>query len=323
MSGYGTYIWDNYRNNSLSHPTIIVYRGQWLEGERHGSGILNFGLGFGAHYNGEFRKNQKHGAGMLISNNGSLLQKKQLFQNDNLSALNPEDFDGTSKEWKLDQVSEYFIFDICDNSVGLHYHINQAIKQLDKQQEIRNEIIDEFIQCNKIMFGNTLMYKENCNDRTTKDMINFELSSLRKSLQCYEGDLKRIYYKYSTVLNTKGIKFRPVLIRLYLWQMYYDCNVHKKGLTLVEIDNIFSQNPKALARSPHNPFEPIFFWQFLYSILSVANRLYTKKQLPGPKPDTILARAFRTFMDKDILPGIQQQTGKLDISLPSDDFEID
>ncbi|CAG4998671.1 unnamed protein product [Parnassius apollo] len=287
LSGYEGE-WDLYAREGKG--LMIWPNHDWMKGQRHGCGMLNFGYDFGAHYAGEFVCNQKHGKGMLVSNNGFILRNKQLFQDDNLSASVPED----NHNWKREHLQGLYKFDISSNSVDLCYHIEQAIKDIEKQQQ------------NDGMDG-----KEISRHHISSDLINFELRSLRKSLQYYETDLKIIYYKYCTICNTNKITFTPVLMRLYLWQIYYDCGIHEKGLTLVEIDNIFCQNPKWLARSPHDPFEPIFFWQFLHSLLSIASKLYAKKQLPGAKPDTILANAFRAFMEKDILPGAKQQRGLL------------
>ncbi|XP_013168167.1 PREDICTED: radial spoke head 10 homolog B-like [Papilio xuthus] len=308
MSGNGTYIWDTFCNNTLSQPSVIMYRGQWLRGQRHGCGLLQLGLSLGAHYTGEFKHNQKHGAGILVSNNGFILKSKQLFQDGNLDT-NSEDVDiSNAKGIKYDQTVEPYKFDIIDNSVGFRYHVKQAIKNIDKQQQIRQAMINKFIESNKKLYENLrLSNRDEIDENIPDDLIEFELRALDNSLRCYESDLKRIYYKYCTLCNSKKINFTPILIRLYLWQMYYDCNIHEKGLTLVQIDNIFAQNPRWLASSPHDPFEPVYYWQFIHSLISVANKLYAKRVLPGPKPDTILANAFRKFMDKDILPGVTQQ----------------
>ncbi|XP_063529646.1 uncharacterized protein LOC134740919 [Cydia strobilella] len=48
-----------------------------------------------------------------------------------------------------------------------------------------------------------------------------------------------------------------------------------------------------------------------HSLITVASKLYAKTTFPGPKPDTILASAFRTFMDKDVLPGSVCHKGHL------------
>ncbi|XP_059060430.1 radial spoke head 10 homolog B-like isoform X2 [Achroia grisella] len=319
MSGYGLYIWDAHYNNTMSLPSINAYRGSWEKGQRNGYGILNLGLGLGSHYKGEFKNNKKHGVGKFITNNGLILQEKYLFHDDNIGTMS---FDNQEEKTapqnlKHTQSQEPFKFDICDSTVGLMYHIEQALKNIDKRQEIRANIISEYIENNKTLEMDVagVARKEDIQCQQSKVynfdyIIDFEKISLRKSLRCYETDLRNIYYKYATICNTKEINFTPVLIRLYLWQLYFDCNVHEKGLTLAEIDVIFHQNPLWLARSPHNPFEKIYFWQFIHSLILVASKLYAKRQLPGKKPDTILANAFRTFMDNDVLLSAGRRKGR-------------
>nr|XP_021184111.1 radial spoke head 10 homolog B isoform X4 [Helicoverpa armigera] len=319
MSGYGIYIWEACYNNTLALPSISAYRGMWEKGQRNGYGVLNLGLGLGSHYKGEFKKNKKHGVGKFVTNNGFILQDKNLFVDDNLGPVMSFStrFSQESRR-TITANNEPYQFEICDDTVGLIYHIDQALKNIDKQAEIRTNIINEFLENNKHiekemsqMAGKEeLPSEEAIKLENFDDLIMFEESSLHKSLRCYETDLLNIYYKYATICNTEEIGFTPVLTRLFLWQLYYDCNVHERGLTLVEIDRLYHQNPEWLARNPHNPFEKIYFWQFLHSLISVASKLYAKREMPGTKPDTILASAFRTFMELDVLPGSSRQIGK-------------
>lgn len=291
----------------MSCPSLCAYRGFWHRGKRNGFGVLNLGLGLGSFYRGEFLNNKKHGAGKFVTNNGLILQHKSLFIDDNISPLNQE-----KKENEFNKLEEPYTFDICDNSVGLIYHIEQVIKNIDKQAEIRTKIINEFIENNKqfnILPVSKRETQENINEFSFEDLVNFEISSLSKSLRCYESNLKNIYYQYATICNKEEIHFTPILIRLYLWQLYFDCNIHDKGLTLVEIDKLFHENPEWLSKNPHNPFDKIYFWQFQHSLITVASKLYAKRQLPGRKPDTMLANAFRIFMEKDILPGAGRKRG--------------
>lgn len=301
----------------MALPSINAFRGMWYKGQRHGYGILNLGLGLGSHYRGEFKNNKKHGVGRFVTNNGLILQDKNLFNDDNLgSSLSSSNNNGSrySQDSKHHSV-EPIKFEICDSSVGLIYHIDEALKNIDKQAIIRAGIINDYIEYNKAEKDFSQIARkddegsEEMRPEHLDDFILFEESSLRKSLRCYETDLANIYYKYATICNTREIRFKPVLIRLFLWQLYYDCNVHERGLTLVEIDNIFHRNPEWLARTPHNPFEKVYFWQFLHSLISVASKLYAKRDMPVTKPDTILASAFRAFMELDVLPGSSRQRG--------------
>ncbi|XP_047544579.1 radial spoke head 10 homolog B-like [Vanessa atalanta] len=315
MSGYGVYIWDAYYNNSMSSPSLCAYRGSWEKGTRNGYGVLNLGLGLGSFYKGEFKNNKKHGVGRFVTNNGLILQHKQLFFDDNIGHLNSKVQENEFTGHLYTQLEEPYTFDICDNSVGLIYHIEQGIKNIDKQHEIRAAIINDFIEFNKATHSLSIAPKEEVRGEISKfdfdDFIEFEVDSLRKALKCYESDLKKIYYRYATICNREEIHFTPVLIRLYLWQLFYDCNIHTKGLTLFEIDKAFHENPDWISKRPQDPFETIYFWQFQHYLITVSRKLYAKKHLPTKKPDSMIGNAFRIFMEKDVLPGAGRRRGKL------------
>lgn len=311
MSGYGFYIWGAFYNNSMSLPSLCAYRGLWEKGERNGHGILNLGFGLGSYYEGEFKHNKKHGAGKFVTNNGLILQHKHLFVDDNVGIMTQEQKSDSDMQ-RYTQLVEPFSFDICDSRVGIIYHVEQVIKNIDKQQETINETVNEFLRANNSQTSH-VSKKETLDELSVidiRDLMDFEVNSLWKALRCYETNLKSIYYQYATICNKDEIHFTPILIRLFLWQLYFDCKVHEKGLTLVEIDRAFHENPQWLSRSPHNPFEKIYFWQFQHALITVASKLYAKRQLPGKKPDTMLAGAFRFFMDTDILPGVGRKKGR-------------
>ncbi|CAH2234939.1 jg10420 [Pararge aegeria aegeria] len=300
------------------------YAGTWHCGTKHGQGVINYPRSPKNSYDGqwayvhttkgEFKHNKKHGVGKFVTNNGLILQHKHLFVDDNVGLLTREEQESECAVDKYTQlVVEPFAFDICDRTVGLTYHIEQAIKNIDRKQEILTGIVKEFMGANNL--PTPLGYKDEKHHEMTStnfaNLIDFEVSALSKALRCYEANLKNIYYRYATICNKEEIHFTPILIRLYLWQLYYDCNIHDKGLTLVEIDREFHENPQWLSSSPHNPFEKIYFWQFQHSLITIASKLYAKRKLPGNKPDTMLASAFRCFMENDILPGAGRKKGKL------------
>lgn len=314
MSGYGVYIWDSYYNNSMSSPSLCAYRGFWEKGKRNGYGVLDLGLGLGSFYKGEFKNNKKHGAGRFVTNNGLIIQNKHLFFDDNMSHKTKLKENEISENKNTHTILENpYTFDICDTTVGLVYHIEQGIKNIDKQSEMRATIINDFIETNKLPKSVSCAPKEDLNSSNGEfdfeDLLRFEVNALHKALRCYESDLKYIYYQYATICNKEEIHFTPILIRLYLWQLYFDCNIHNKGLTLVQIDEAFHENPEWISKNPHDPFEQIYFWQFQHNLITVARKLYAKRQLPGKKPDSMIGNAFRMFMEKDILPGAGRKRG--------------
>ncbi|KAI8428007.1 hypothetical protein MSG28_002307 [Choristoneura fumiferana] len=304
----GTVYFGQFKDNEINGKGMIQWKDDtWYEGEfagnlRHGHGLYVNSRAQRS-YAGGWHLATKHGKGVIYysktfknSYDGEWVHHKKLFIDDNLG---PEDDDYAQnfRDSKYPEIREPYTFDICDSTVGLIYHIQQALKNFDRQVEVRTVIINEFIENNKGLEGDGA-YKQSSRKEDVsvataqiniEDLINFEETSLIKSLKCYETELRHIYYNYATICNNVEIHFTPVLIRMYLWQLYFDCNMHDKGLTFVQIDNIFFKNPAWIARTPHNPFEKIYFWQFLHSLISVATELYAKRHFPGTKPDTILA----------------------------------
>lgn len=328
MSGYGLYIWDFIFNSSMSLPAFNVYHGEWLKGERNGYGKMFFGVNMGSHYKGAFQNNMKNGYGKLVSNCGAIMQHKKLFIEDNMlmpSIDSPDDSVLAKvpkipkarkhrKHRRLDplaQVNSPRLTPVNDDNISLVYHIEQVLNTLDNQEEIRHEIVNEFFINNKNLQTTSMVVNVTEQEpHDIEDFIVFEERGLKNAIRSYESELRQIYYTYATVFNSEEIFFTPIMMRLQLWQLYYDCGVHKKGLPLVEIDRLFSQNPEWLAKNPHNPFEKVYFWQFMQSLICVARVLFARRKLPQVKPDTVLGTAFRMFMDAIIMPGAGMRSGR-------------
>lgn len=307
MSGHGTYIWNAQCNNTLALPVMSVYRGDFEKGERSGKGTLSFGLDWGANYDGFFKNNKKHGVGKVVTNNGLIIQNDKLFRCDIMRpASESTDVKQEPEEtWILDPL----YFDICDEIVGLSYHVDKAYENLDRQAELNTSIINDYIENNRYIEIDvspkemTLKEVVFIDSQYNQETLDFEKKALRNVVREYQSYLVRIYYKYCEICNNEPVSFTSQLIRLFFWKFYWDCNLNTKGLTLVEIDNLLHSNPAWYSKSPHNPFQKIFFWQFIHSMIAVASKLYARKVLPGPKPDTIVANALRKFINEDVLPG--------------------
>ncbi|KAI5633946.1 hypothetical protein NE865_13312 [Phthorimaea operculella] len=325
MSGYGLYIWGLCYNNSMSLPSTCAYRGCWSRGKRTGFGLLDLGFGLGSHYKGEFKENKKHGMGKVVTNNGLIVKHKQLFIEDGIKPKVQEESCDKLELCSIKRVihdhKDPMELNFCDNNQGLQFHIEEAIKNLDKQPEVMALIINDYIEYNQTY--DLDLEDAICDDvkkvseQIPEDMVEFEKDALNKAIRCYQKELNNIYFHYATICNTDPIHFNPILIRLYLWQFYYDCDMHEKGLLLAEIDEMFARNRNWLSKTPHGPFESVYFWQFINSLISVACRLYAKRNLPGPRPDTVVAIAFREFMDNDALPNLGRCKGYLPQSFGS------
>lgn len=304
MSGRGTYIWNAQYNNTLALPVISVYRGDFEKGNRSGKGSISFGVDWGAHYEGFFKNNKKHGMGKVVTNNGLIIENDELFRSDIIQPMHDE-------EHKLGEsrLFDSLHFNICDGNVGLRYHVEKAYENLDREAETKAYIVNEYIKNNRYLeidvSPKKMILKEVIfiDSQYNQETLDFEQRVLHNAVRVYQPHLVRIYYKYCMICNDEPVSFTPQLIRLFLWKFYWDCNLNAKGLTLVEIDNIFHSNPDWCCKSPHHPFQKIFFWQFIHTLIAIAYKLYPRKALPGPRPDTLVATAFRKFMEEDVLPG--------------------
>lgn len=131
---------------------------------------------------------------------------------------------------------------------------------------------------------------------------NFIIWNLRK--------LEEIYTLYSKFTNPKT-KTKPVLVRLFLWQLLRDIEYTVSGVSLVESDLYFANNPNSCVESLHSPFEEIYFWQFLQYLVGCSWLFYQKKcdtsqcTLPG-----IVVNVFKTFLEQVIFSNYGKFEGK-------------
>lgn len=96
------------------------------------------------------------------------------------------------------------------------------------------------------------------------------------------------------------------MIRLFLWQLYRDCKIPNEGVSLTETDKLLTEYCET--DNVHNPFELIYFWQFLHSLIGVAYRLYVDDCV-NCIHEGILKTAFNRFLENNIFPNIGNHTG--------------
>lgn len=77
------------------------------------------------------------------------------------------------------------------------------------------------------------------------------------------GILRQVYDKYASICVTHQLDYKPVLVRMYLWQLWRDLGIVDDTITIYDIDLVLSQNPQSGYQTVHGPFEKIYFWQFL------------------------------------------------------------
>ncbi|CAG9764573.1 unnamed protein product [Ceutorhynchus assimilis] len=145
----------------------------------------------------------------------------------------------------------------------------------------------------------------NCDPFSTSQQYPPSSIELKNLIINYLPQLRNIYKMYATLCvdETSNLSFEPVLIRLFLWQLYRDIGVtNSGGLSIVDIDEMLMKNPNSCLQTLNNPWEPIYFWQFLQAIVGVAYLLFTTENLMEFTPSSgFMYHRIRDFLDKKLL----------------------
>ncbi|CAH2007284.1 unnamed protein product [Acanthoscelides obtectus] len=110
-----------------------------------------------------------------------------------------------------------------------------------------------------------------------------ETKMLQNMITVYLPQLRALYEKYASITVNEGqtLNFKPVMVRLFLWQLLRDVNI-QKFVSLVDYDNFMYANPcSCYEYGPHYPFEHIFFWQFLQCLVVAAWQYYLNRCHPA------------------------------------------
>ncbi|RZC33720.1 radial spoke head 10 -like B-like [Asbolus verrucosus] len=238
MHGDGEYIWKAFYNKAFAFPIQNIYRGSWKNGKRCGEGIMHFGGDSGARLKGTWDQDFKHGDGCLVCGNGLVVDQPSLFHYDKpvlphpSATLFPDSFSY--------QVMDVPVFTIPEQ-VDVGYYID---KILEKIQNVDQSKFEKLKLCEARCIKNTII--------------------------AFLPQLNDLYKEYASMAAKIKLHYEPILIRMFLWQFYRDVEVYKRGLSLVDTDLILANNPKSSVENIHYPFEPIYFWQFLMSLVGVA-----------------------------------------------------
>lgn len=90
-----------------------------------------------------------------------------------------------------------------------------------------------------------------------------EEKQLRHCVMLNLRKLTEIYDRYATIGSTFALDFKPIMVRMYLWQLWRDIGIVDETTSIYEIDLVLNENPHSGYETVHCPFEKIYFWQFL------------------------------------------------------------
>lgn len=139
-------------------------------------------------------------------------------------------------------------------------------------------------------------------------LLKNEERFLRNAITMNLTKLKEIYMLYAKLANN-DTKTKPVLVRLFLWQLLRDIQIYH-STSLVEADLYFSSNPWSCAESDHNPFEEIYFWQFLQYLVGCSWLYHKYNVCKRTAVQGLLAQIFRSFLEKEVFLSVGRFDGE-------------
>lgn len=319
MHGYGEYFWNCHTVKELVFTPTNYYKGNWVEGKRTGVGLMNFGNESGAKLYGTWMDNLKHGPGVILCGNGLILHSNPLFEYDQPVhkmaiirsqqsihiPLDPFVFRRISQQLNAKMSMITFDEDILDC-------ITRNSKLIAKNQFL-------FVAKRKSLTTNLCPLKICINSKITElnlnyliefvlkkcslwndEMIKIEENRIQNLIFLHLPKLMHIYEKYAT-LAAQNFQGKAIMIRYFLWQLYRDLKFPQNGISLIQTDLNLWENPVCCLETPHNPFEDIYFWQFLLSIITNSVHLFLlEKSLENLDKTGILAQIFRNFLNSEL-----------------------
>ncbi|XP_044750320.1 uncharacterized protein LOC123310743 isoform X2 [Coccinella septempunctata] len=126
--------------------------------------------------------------------------------------------------------------------------------------------------------------------------VRSEEKYLRNVITRYLPRLMEVYYHYATITSPKKIYFKHYMIRMYLWQLYLDIGITKIGISLVETDRLLDENPSSFVESCHHPFEHIYFFQFIQSLMGTALLVHYKSREEVHSSEGLMPYIFQKFL---------------------------
>ncbi|CAK9826598.1 Radial spoke head 10 homolog B2 [Anthophora retusa] len=147
---------------------------------------------------------------------------------------------------------------------------------------------------------------------TTESTWKYEERWIYNCITLHMFHLRQIYNDYAKLFAKSAYSCNLSMTRLCLWQMWRDCGIHKKGFSLIEIDNYMAKNETTLVKDPYHPFEKIEIWQFLHALLEISWHLYTKyDDVETVEMNGKLAGGLHKLLKNDIYPHAGNHVGSV------------
>ncbi|RZF41571.1 hypothetical protein LSTR_LSTR000285 [Laodelphax striatellus] len=322
MHGLGQFTWSSEGASPHALPFSFRnrYYGTWVDGYRHGVGILETDCGMVLKC--EWKKDMKHGYGEILCRNGFFLNGNPLFADDHLLEpicntrhassstetcfLNVR-FIQKGKKLEKQNIQTH----LSSESIDLCYHVERYLqnKWTLKQFTFDKNLLDEsrtvrkFVEFERNSTHRTQLYSGHNSFSNRIFEGCFEEKWLRNIILRNLPLLKKVYYDYATILCKEAsvsCSSKIVIIRLFLWQLLRDCKIQLTQKSIAEFDILVKNNPFSFIKDHRNPFERLSFFQCLHYLIEIAWQLYGRYGERHPKTPGALASALEKFIIGDM-----------------------
>ncbi|XP_017792631.1 PREDICTED: radial spoke head 10 homolog B-like [Habropoda laboriosa] len=327
INGYGEYVWNGFFNKTFTWPQEASYAGYWRYGMRNGKGN-----------NGERSKsNLMFSNDVLYTSNvaSDLLECETEMEDEENCVRAVKEIKHTFVD-KPNQLTETAVTSILkpEQFPDLSYYITRLLdpKSLEpplipavpsgKCHDCENESCSCLMQTISTVAVaseqeertqteiDSKLYKED----TGESVWRYEERWTYNCLTLHMFRLREIYNDYAKLFAKSAYQCNLVMTRLCLWQMWRDCGIHRKGLSLIEIDDYIAKNETTLMKDPHHPFEKIEIWQFLHALLEISWHLYTKyDDVETVEMNGKLAGGLHKLLENNIYPQAGNHVGTTDL----------
>ncbi|XP_037547562.1 radial spoke head 10 homolog B [Nematolebias whitei] len=260
--GLGRHIWILKRADISQYFQSNQYKGDFIEGQRHGEGTFYYAGG--AIYEGGWKNNKKHGQGKITATDGRVFKGELVDDRLTIPGL-----DGTRTP------TSYGVFHALesDSSVlgpDMALSIDHVLEKIpERKREAERKQVEAVVM------------RENT-------------------------ELRSIYRFYSRLGCPPSSDNTFMLTRLQFWRLLTDCNIHRHGVTLTQVDRI--TRDKVSSAEIHSPFTPLLLREFLSRLVMVAFYIYNKDMMSEKH---LLASCVAKLITEDILPNATKVEGFL------------
>ncbi|CAG9825250.1 unnamed protein product [Phaedon cochleariae] len=234
---------------------------------------------------------------------------------------------GNKKIWCPLKISIHSVAD----EVDLTYYIDLIFKYLNEEQKVNGTMAltipqkDHQPKLHSINFQasvysekSVILKESSCetsvfNKENESKLKDAEAFYLKNQIIINLTRLTQIYNLYASFTKRTTLSFKPVLIRLFLWQLMRDIHLAQEGVSLIESDLILSKNLASCVETDHFPFETIYLYQFVQSLVGCSWLMYLAEKLTCSVifGNGFVAHIFKEFLEEYVYPNAGNFTGSV------------